>query len=260
MLVSRQHDSEPNPWSKSKYETLLYKPTSGSRMSHHYDSPLSTQSDWQGQQYSYLPPGESSIYPQSYEHGQAPHSNAGSQAQPRSAADASGAMDIDSKSDRNTLSPPLSQRRSEDPLGLRTQKQLSPTPEHPSERRCDMDTGNVAAESTNEGSMISAATTAMSMGSNPVSSVSSAGQSSEVGPNHVRNDDHVKQEDDEDVIDDDDIEGDGDGITAEMTPAERTAARRKMKRFRYDLQPVIVDARLGADCLVDLPTNKPAFS
>lgn len=232
MLVSRQHDSEPNPWSKSKYETLLYKPASGSRMSHHYDSPLSTQSDWQGQQYSYLPPGDNSIYPQSYEHGQPPHSNAGLQAQPRSAVDASGAMDIDTKSDRNTLSPPLSQRRSEDPLGPHPQKQLSPTPEHPAESQCDMDAVKVAVESANEGSLASASTTAMSMGSNPVSSASSAGQSSELGTSHIRNDDHVKQEDDEDVIDDEDMDGDGDGITAEMTPAERTAARRKMKRFR----------------------------
>lgn len=240
MLVSRQQDSEPNPWSKSKYETLLHKPTSGSRMSHHYDSPLSTQSDWQGQQYSYLPPGDSSIYPQSYEHGQASHSSAGSQAQPRSAADASGAMDIDSKSERNTLSPPLSQRRSEDPLGPRATKQLSPTPEHPAEGHCGVDAGKAAAESTQKGLVTSAGTTAMSMGSNPVSSVSSAGHSTDLGP--VRNDDHVKQEDDDDLLDDDDLDGEGDGITAEMTPAERTAARRKMKRFRYDLQ--LVNRRL----------------
>lgn len=74
----------------------------------------------------------------------------------------------------------------------------------------------------------------MSMGSNTVSSVSSAGQSSEF-PGQVPGDDSVKQEDEEEEIDDDDIDGDGDGITAEMTPAERTAARRKMKRFRYAL-------------------------
>lgn len=233
MLVTRQHDSEPNPWSKSKYETLLHKPTSGSRMSHHYDSPLSTQSDWQGQQYSYLPPGDSSIYPQSYEHGQAPHNSAGSQAQPRSATDSNGAMDIDTKSERNTLSPQLThQHRSEDQSGLRTQKQLSPNVEHQVEGQCEMDAAKAAAESTKEGSVTSAGTTAMSMGSNAVSSGSSAGQSADMGP--IRTDDHVKQEDDEDLLDDDDMDGDGDGITAEMTPAERTAARRKMKRFRYD--------------------------
>lgn len=203
-------------------------------MSHNYDSPLSTQSDWQGQQYSYLPPGENSIYSQSYEHGQAPHSSAaGSQAQPRSAIDASGSMDIDTKSERNTSSPPLSQRHSEDPLGLRIKKQLSPTTEHPVEGHSDMDAAKVAGESTNEGSVTSAGTTAMSMGSNAMSSASSVGQSSDMGP--IRNDDHVKQEDDDDLLDDDDMDGDGDGITAEMTPAERTAARRKMKRFRYDL-------------------------
>lgn len=200
-------------------------------MSHHFDAPLSTQSDWQGQQYSYLPPGDSSIYSQSYEHGQAPHNSAGSQAQPRSATDANGAMDIDTKSERNTLSPQLTQRRSEDQSGLRTQKQLSPNAEHPVEGQGDMDAAKAAAESTKEGSVTSAGTTAMSMGSNAMSSASSAGQSSDMGP--IRADDHVKQEDDDDLLDDDDMDGEGDGITAEMTPAERTAARRKMKRFRY---------------------------
>ncbi|CAN8095384.1 unnamed protein product [Discula destructiva] len=234
MLVTRQHDSEQNSWSKSKYETPLHKPKSGSRMSHHYDTPLSTQPDWQGQQYSYLPSGDNSIYSQSYEHGPAPHgSDAGSQAQPRSAADASSAMDIDSKSDRNTQSPVLRQRRSEDSSALRTQRPLSPTAEHP-ENQGEM-YAQKATESANEGSVTSADTAAMSMGSNPVSSVSSAGQNSEL-PNQTQGDEHVKQEDEDDLLDDDDMDGEGDGITAEMTPAERTAARRKMKRFRLTHQ------------------------
>lgn len=229
MLVSRQHDSEQNHWSVSKYETLYHKPASSPRMSHHYDAPLSTQPDWQGQQYSFLPPGDNSIYPQSYNHGQAPNGNVGSQAEPRSAADASGAMDIDSKSDSNSLSPSLSQRRSDDPLGLRAHRQPSPIPEQ-SESQGEM-YAQKAAESTNEGSVASATTAAASIA---VSSVSSAGQSSELPPIQARSEEPVcKQEEDDDVLDDDDMDGDVDGITPEMTPAERTAARRKMKRFRY---------------------------
>lgn len=232
MLVSRKHDSEQNHWSKSKYESLYHKPASTPRMSHHYEAPLSTQSDWQGQQYSFLPPGDNHIYAaQSYDHGQASNGNSGLQAQPRSAGDPQ-AMDIDPKTDSSTLSPPLDQRRSADPLGLRPHRQPSPIPEQ-SENQGNM-YAQKAAESANEGSVTSADNTSgMSMVSNPVSSVSSAGQSSELPPTRARSDEPVcKQEEDDDVIDDDDIDGEVDG-TQEMTPAERTAARRKMKRFRY---------------------------
>lgn len=232
MLVSRQHDSEQNHWSMSKYETLYHKPASSPRMSHHYDAPLSTQSDWQGQQYSFLPPGDHP-YAQSYGHGQTSNGSARSQAQPRSAADASMVMDIDAKSDSNTMSPPLSQRRSDDPLGLRTQRQPSPIPEQ-SENQGEM-YAQKAAESTHEGSVASADNSRMSLGPNQVSSVSSTGPGSELSPTKARSDDQpCKQEDDDDLIDDDDMDGEGDG-TQDMTPAERTAARRKMKRFRYGL-------------------------
>lgn len=229
MLVSRQHDSEQNHWPVSKYETLYHKPASSPRMSHHYDAPLSTQSDWQGQQYSFLPPGENPIYAQSYDHGHTSSGNDGSQAQPRSAADASGAMDIDAKSDTNTLSPLLSHRRSDDPLGLRTHRQPSPILEQ-SENHGEL-YAQKAAESTNGGSVPSADAAAVS---NSLGSISSAGQSSELPPSQARSEEPVcKQEEDDDVIDDDDLDGDGEGGTQEMTPAERTAARRKMKRFRY---------------------------
>lgn len=233
MLVSRQHDSEQSHWSMSKYETLYHKPASSPRMSGHYDTPLSTQSDWQGQQYSFLPPG-ANPYNQPYGHGQSSSGGAGSQAQPRSAADASGAMDIDSKSDSITMSPPLSHHRSVDPLGLRTHRQPSPITEQP-ENRGEM-YAQKAAESAHEGSVASVDTAAMSLTSNPVSSVSSTGPASERGPSKARSDDMpCKQEEDDDLLDDEDMDGEGDS-THEMTPAERTAARRKMKRFRLTHQ------------------------
>lgn len=251
MLVSRQHDSEQNHWSVSKYETLYHKPASSPRMSHHYDTPLSTQSDWQGQQYSFLPSGDNHIYSQSYDHGQAPNGSVGSQAQPRSAADASAVMDIDSKSESNSLSPSLSHRRSDDPLGLRAHRQPSPIPEQ-SENQGEM-YAQKAAESTTEGSTASANTAATSIA---VSSVSSASQSSELPPVQARSEDPVcKQEEDEDVLDDDDMDGDVEGITPEMTPAERTAARRKMKRFRYDAEKTIA---MGEDRLMLSQAHSPA--
>lgn len=141
-------------------------------------------------------------------------------------------MDIDAKSDSTTMSPPLSHQRTADPLGLRAHRQPSPITEL-SENRGEL-YAQRAAETTQDGSVASADTTAMSITSNPVSSVSSTGPASERGPSKARSEDTpCKQEEDEDLLDDEDMEGDGDS-THEMTPAERTAARRKMKRFRYE--------------------------
>ncbi|KAI3390994.1 hypothetical protein diail_8276 [Diaporthe ilicicola] len=205
-------------------------------MSNNFDAPLSTQPDWQGQQYSYLPPGENSIYAQSYGHGTASGGNSESQAQPRSAAETSSSMDVEPKTEPDTLSPPLSLRRGADPLGLRQQRQPSPIAEQ-SETPGDV-YAQKAAESLKEDSVASADTPGMSLGSNPVSSVSSAAQGSELPASQSGHDDQVaKQEDDDEVIDEDDmVDGDTEAALQQMTPAERTAARRKMKRFRLTHQ------------------------
>lgn len=233
MLVSRQHDSEQNHWSMSKYETIYHKPASSPRMSHHYDAPLSTQPDWQGQQYSFLPPGENPTYPQTYGHGQPASGSVGGQAEPRTAADASGAMDLDAKSDANSLSPALSQRQQPSPNADKAQNQ-----------------GELyaakAAESASEAPAVPA-------------DAKAARNRSASSPGERRSEDQVcKQEEEDDVIDDDDMDGDVDGITAEMTPAERTAARRKMKRFRYDRRgvPYPLSCLLLANPPPDLPTSK----
>jgi hypothetical protein len=79
----------------------------------------------------------------------------------------------------------------------------------------------------------------MSLGSNPLSSVSSGGQSSETAPSHSGNEGHpVVKEEDEEVVEDEEMiegegEGEGDSQAQPQTTAERTAQRRKMKRFRY---------------------------
>lgn len=202
-------------------------------MSNNFDAPLSTQSDWQGQQYSYLPPGESSIYAQSYGHGTGSGANSESQAQPRSAAETSSPMEVEPKPEPSTLSPPLSLRRGTDPLGLRQQRQPSPIAEQ-SETQGDA-YAQKAAESLKEDSVASVDTPGMSLGSNPVSSVSSAGQGSELPTSQSgQEEQQPKQEDDDEVIDEDDmVDGDTEAALQQMTPAERTAARRKMKRFRY---------------------------
>jgi hypothetical protein len=76
----------------------------------------------------------------------------------------------------------------------------------------------------------------MSLGSNPLRSVSSTGQGSEVAPSHSGNEGQVSvKEEDEEVLEDEDMlegEADGDAPPQAQTAAERTAQRRKMKRFR----------------------------
>lgn len=216
----------------SKYETIYHKPGSSPRMSNNFDAPLSTQSEWHGQQYSFIPPGEGPLYAQSYSHDTPSNGHSTSQAHPRSAADTGEAMDVEPKSETSTLSPPSSRRRSTDSLGLRQQRQQSHTVEQSTTQGEPY--AQKAAESTNEGSVASTDTSAMSLGSNPVSSVSSAGQGPELPPSQSGNDDQsTKQEDEDEVIDEYDMgEGDGEAALQQMTPAERTAARRKMKRFR----------------------------
>lgn len=232
MLVSRQHDSVQNHWSMSKHETIYHKPASSPRMSNNFDAPLSTQSEWHGQQYSFIPPGGNPIYAQSYNHGTASNGHSDSRARPRSAVDTGGAMDIEPKAETSTMGPSQGHRRSIDAMGLRQQRERSPTAENSAAHGESY--AHKAAESTHEGSVGSRDTRGMSLASNPISSGSSAGQGPELPPSQSGNDDHSsKQEDDDEVIDEYEMaEGDGEAALQQMTPAERTAARRKMKRFR----------------------------
>lgn len=236
MLVSRQPDTEQNHWSMSKYETIFHKSTSSPRMSNSYDAPLSTQPDWQGQQYSFLPPGESTIFAQStYDHVANSNGTSQSPAKPRSADTNPDAMDIEPKTESTPpLNSPLGHRRNSlDPLGLR-RKQPSPIPEQQEPQGEYY--SHKTSDSVKEESLNSADTPglSMSLGSNPLSSVSSAGQGSDLPPSQSGNEDQLnKQDEDDEVIDDDDlIDGEGEGTGQPQTAAERTAARRKMKRFR----------------------------
>lgn len=226
MLVSRHSDSEQSLWSINKFEAAYHpKSASSPRMSNSFDTPLSTQPDWHGQ-YSFLPPGEN-IFPQSYDH--VTNTTESAQSQPRSTA-ADSTLDINIKTESHAS---LNHRRSLDPLGLRQHRQPTPIQEHPQPHGEAY--AQKAAESVQEESLMSSDTPGLSLTSNPLSSVSSTGQGPDMSSNHPGGGDVNLKEEDEDVIDDDDmIEGEGEAATQPQTAAERTAQRRKMKRFRYD--------------------------
>ena len=236
MLVTRQREPEQNPWSISKLETIFHKPSNSSRMSNNYEPPLSTQSDWQGQYSPFLPPGDTNIFSQPYDHVASATDHSDSRAQPRSAAASNNTLDTENlKSDTLSLGSPLEHRRSIDRLGVRQPKVASPIQDQPEGHAEHY--SQKPAESVPDESLVSTETPGMSLGSNPLSSVSSTGQTSELPTSHPDNDGQavIKDEDDEVLDDEEMIEGDGEGDAPSQpqTAAERTAQRRKMKRFRY---------------------------
>jgi hypothetical protein len=242
MLVTRHAVTEQSPWSISKFETAFRKSAEKLRMSNNFDT---TQSDWQAQ-YSFLPPGDN-LFSQSYEHVSNPGQTAEQQAQPRT-------VDVPTQVPKPESSP-LGHRV--DPLGLRQPKQPSPIPEQPEVQ------GNQyppKSELTHEESSASTETQTMSLGSNQLSSASSGGHTSETAPSHSGNEgQNAGKEDDEEVIEDEEMadgehqtgdsqqqqqqqqgqqeqqqqQGQQDQQSQPQTAAERTAQRRKMKRFRY---------------------------
>ncbi|OIW29912.1 hypothetical protein CONLIGDRAFT_351518 [Coniochaeta ligniaria NRRL 30616] len=239
MLVTRQCEPEQNHWSISKLETIFHKPSNSSRMSNNYEPPLSTQSDWQGQYSSFLPPGDTSIFSQPYDHVASSTEHSDSQAQPRSATVSNNPLDIENmKTETVSLGSPLAHRRSLDPLGLRQPKTASPIQEQPEEQGKQYSQKH--GESIHDESLASTETPGMSLGSNPLSSVSSTGQTSDIPTSHQEIDSQAAiKDEDEEVLDDEEmIEGDGDGDVPShpQTAAERTAQRRKMKRFRLTHQ------------------------
>ncbi|KAI0122813.1 hypothetical protein BJ170DRAFT_704121 [Xylariales sp. AK1849] len=233
MLVTRQCDPEHTRWS-SKYETVFHKSTSP-RMSN-FDGPLSTQPDWQGH-YSFLPPGEPNIFAQPFEQASnSNHNNAAStQQRPPSAHD--NALESSNQSAQSTAASPVGLSRTLDPLGLRTPKVESPVNEVSESRSGAY---GIKTESAHEGSLVSTKTLGLPLESNPLSSASSAEQVQRNPSIQSGNDDGaLSKEEEEDVLDDDDemLEVEDEGETSvPRTVAERTAARRKMKRFRLTHQ------------------------
>ena len=210
MLVTRQPDSEHSHWS-SKYGTVYTTP----RMAN-FASPLTTQPGWQGH-YSLLPPGETNIFAPPLEqtsHATNSSSDASAERRPASADNIGGAE----QSRTSPMVPAMNHSRSMDPLGLRAPKVESPIQEQSEPRG---EPYGVKSESVLEG---------------PLPSImASPSLESDAVDNRNGNEDLTPGKDeDDDVLDEEDdmMEGE-DGASHPQTAAERTAARRKMKRFRF---------------------------
>ncbi|KAK4104724.1 hypothetical protein N658DRAFT_187646 [Parathielavia hyrcaniae] len=232
MLVTRHASTEQSPWSISKFETAFRKSAERSRMSNNFDTV--TQSDWQGQ-YSFLPPGDSTVFAQPYGHVTSSTETAELQAQPRTVA----VPKDGPRAEASPLGPRL------DPLGLRPPKQPSPIPEQPETHQepypPQYPPPPESAKLAHEESSIAIETPGVSLASNPLNSVSSAGQSAEAAPSHSGNEGPAAaiKEEDEEVLEDEEmveVEAEGETQAQPQTAAERTAQRRKMKRFRLTHQ------------------------
>ncbi|KAH9901861.1 hypothetical protein F4778DRAFT_128746 [Xylariomycetidae sp. FL2044] len=225
MLVSRQFDTDQSHWS-SKFEAAFHK-SAGPRMSS-YDGQLSTQPDWQGH-YSFLPPGESNIFTQSFEQvSGSSGNNEASQQRPSSAQN--NRMESSRQTSQSALSSPMGHHRAPDPLGLRQPKNESPTREQPDARGTSY---VVKAESVHEESL-GGTNAPLAIVSTAARSTPSIGHGQDAMSATSGNEDLIieKEEDDEVLEDDEMVEGDAESTGQPQTAAERTAARRKMKRFR----------------------------
>ncbi|KAI0021925.1 hypothetical protein F4780DRAFT_257053 [Xylariomycetidae sp. FL0641] len=232
MLVTRQFDTEQSHWS-SKFETALHKSTS-SRMSS-YEGSISTQPDWQGH-YSFLPPGDNNIFAQPFEQQVATSGNDNDGRSPQRPSSARNSnLETPSQTNPSALNSPTSQQHALDPLGLR-----QPKTESPAQEPSDIQSASFAIkeESIHEDSLASTDVAGLSAESHPMSSISSTEQNQEIGAAASGTEEQMtgKEEDDEMLEDDELVEGEGDATAQPQTAAERTAARRKMKRFRLTHQ------------------------
>ncbi|KAI2473899.1 hypothetical protein F4781DRAFT_7366 [Annulohypoxylon bovei var. microspora] len=229
MLVTRHLEPEQNHWS-SKFETTFHKSTSP-RMSS-YDGHLSTQPDWQGQ-YSFLPPGEGNIFSQPFEQVSGSNSNNDITSQQRPASAHNSTLDNTNQATQSSIHSPMSHSRILDPLGLRQPKAESPVQEQPDVQGASY---AIKAESAHEESLASADPHGLPLGPSALGPASSVrGQETTSGPTGHDEGAIGKDEDDEVLDDDEMVEGEGEA-TQPQTAAERTAARRKMKRFRLTHQ------------------------
>lgn len=231
MLVTRQPDSESSHWS-SKYQTLLHKPTNP-RMSN-FEGPLPSQPEWQGH-YSYLPPGEPNLFAQPFQQASSNNGSNASAALPSPTTVTNAAATAGETANRSgsaTVSSPGGQAHAGNGQSLSTPKVESPT--HEASEAQAMANG-IKRESVQDELSVSAAPAGPANMNGP-SSAPSADRTREIS--QEQDDTVMSKEEDDDLVDDDDmldIEGDGES-SRPMTAAERTAARRKMKRFRLTHQ------------------------
>ncbi len=229
MLVTRQCEAEQHPWS-NKFEAIFHKPTSP-RMSS-YNSQLSTQPDWHGH-YSYLPHGENNIFGQPFEQISGTSTNNNTPTQQRIENTQEETASNQHRPGQSGSSSDTSHSRPLDPLGLRQPKTESPIQDAAETRDA---TYSIKAEPAQEDPLASTDTPGLAHASGLAEPTPSIGQGQDVASSQTGNEDAVVEKDeDDDVLDDDEmVEAEGDPPTQPQTAAERTAARRKMKRFRYE--------------------------
>ncbi|KAF4625798.1 hypothetical protein G7Y89_g12361 [Cudoniella acicularis] len=215
MLVTRQCDTGRNTWTSSKLEAIYRNPASP-RMSNF--EPLPTQPDWREQQYSGFPlPGENGLLQPPFEQRPSPSTSESNQTPQQSSA-----------------RPSLEHRHSLGPL--RQDSQPTPVIERPDS--APGDSGQQGDPARND-SLVSTESTALSLGSlgsNPLSSASSAPAQQPTVANNEGGDPPGEIKDEEDEEEDDDEMLDAEEGAPPQTAAERRAERRKMKRFRLTHQ------------------------
>ncbi|KAH6684329.1 hypothetical protein B0J14DRAFT_612378 [Halenospora varia] len=181
--------------------------------------PLPTQPDWREQYPTFPLPGENGLLQASFE--QTPSSNASESTQTQQ---------------QTSTRPTLEHRHSLGPL--RQDPQPAPVIERPDSAPGDIGQGN--GDVARNDSLVSSESTALSLGSlgsNPLSSASSApAQQATVANNEGGRDPPGEIKDEEDEEDDDDEMLDAEEGAPPQTAAERRAERRKMKRFRLTHQ------------------------
>jgi len=212
MLVTRPFDTGRNTWSSNKL-VALYPHAASPRMSNF--EALPPQPDWR-EQYSPFPlPGENGLLQPSFEQ-QSSSTNV-----------------PDSHSQSGSARPQLEHRHSIGPL--RKDSQSTPKIERPDSAPADSGLQNNS--SLRNDSLVSTDTAALSLsslGSNPLSSASSAPtqQGTLTNIEEGETQPELKDEDDEDDDDDEMLDAEEGSSTVPQTAAERRAERRKMKRFR----------------------------
>ncbi|KAF7543927.1 hypothetical protein G7Z17_g10350 [Cylindrodendrum hubeiense] len=208
MLVTRQCDTDHN-WPFNKYDPSR-KPASPPRMSNPYGAGLSAQSEWQGQHQ--FPPGGANVFPQSLE----PSSSGQDAAQSRLATEAErDVLGIHVKEDSR-----LPQAHKLSSLGMLQDSHPSSVSTH--------------SEIQDGGPGLKIAGSVQGKPQGVFETQSQGSQSSANQPGHGDRASSAKSDEDDEFDEDDMLDGEGD--LSSQTAAERTAARRKMKRFRLTHQ------------------------
>lgn len=213
MLVTRQCDTGRNTWSSSKLEAI-YHNASSPRMSNY--EPLNTQPDWREQYAAFPLPGDTGLLQPVFEQ-----------------TSSSTVSDNTPDQQQSVSRPVLEHRHSLGPL--RQEGQPAPVIDRPDSAPGDI--SHQASLPARDESLVSPESTVLSVGSvgsNPLTSASSAPtqQGTMTNIEGGNGEGEIKDEDEE--IDDDDemIDAEIEEGAPPQTAAERRAERRKMKRFR----------------------------